>query len=209
MRRDLPTHLSSLSRIFGERPRKIKIKPAQNIVLIRHSTSKHNSTHTTQRTTPLDGPHTTTNGRSSETRERHSQPRTGKKHHKKKGRMEIRGKSNPVRAIINNASDHTSIELALRTTTRWIDEIWASRIISAHEEDPSFQNLSMDPLADCSDDFCKFIWSHFVTKYGIAQEASIHTGDFITSLRKHRDTSHRVRIFSEFIGVDLRRSKNR
>jgi hypothetical protein len=30
-------------------------------------------------------------------------------------------------------------------------------------------------------------------------------GDFVTSMRKHRDESHRVRIFSEFAGVDIRR----
>ena len=30
-------------------------------------------------------------------------------------------------------------------------------------------------------------------------------GDFVTSMRKHRDDSHRVRIFSEFAGVDIRR----
>ena len=33
----------------------------------------------------------------------------------------------------------------------------------------------------------------------------IHVGDFVTSMRKHRDESHRVRIFSEFAGVDIRR----
>jgi len=63
----------------------------------------------------------------------------------------------------------------------------------------------MDPIAESGEYFGNFIWNHFVNKYGSSHEAGIHTGDFVTSLRKHRDTSHRVRIFSEFAGVDVRR----
>ena len=91
---------------------------------------------------------------------------------KKKGRMNLRGKIDPFRTIVNNVSSHTSIELSMRIATRWIDEVWASRIVTAHKE--GFSNLSMDVLMDCSDDFGRFTWKHFVTKYGSAQEAGMN-----------------------------------
>ena len=88
---------------------------------------------------------------------------------KKKRRVNLRGKPNPFRTIVNNVSDHTSIELSMRNTSRWIDEVWASRIVTAHKD--GLSNLSMGPLEDCSDDFGRFIWKHFVTKYGSGHEA--------------------------------------
>jgi len=98
--------------------------------------------------------------------------KTTKGEDKKKGRLNLRGKPNPFRTIVNNVSDHTSIELSMRTTTRWIDEVWASRVVTAHKD--GLSNLSMDPLGDCSDEFGRFIWKHFVTKYGSGHEAGMN-----------------------------------
>ena len=117
--------------------------------------------------------------------------------------MAKKGVTPPFKKIVHNVSNHTSIVLNLRTITRWVDELWAARIQAAHRD--GMQNLSMDPVASCGDEFGVFIWNHFTSKYGTASEAGVHVGDFVTSLRHHRETSHRVRIFSEFAGVDLRR----
>jgi hypothetical protein len=125
-----------------------------------------------------------------------------KKIQKKKGRVRAFGAS-PFRKIVNNVSDHTSIVLTMRTTTRWVDELWAARIVTATKD--GFEKLNMDPVLPCGDEFGDFIWNHFMKKYGSSHEASIHAGDMVTSLRVHRDTSPRIRIFSEFAGVDLRR----
>jgi hypothetical protein len=117
---------------------------------------------------------------------------------KKIGRLSVASlqrKHNPLRMIIfATVSPNSYVTLSLRNTTKWIDELWTRRIITAY--DAGFQNLSMEVMQDCADEFEIFVWEHFVKKYGSKHEASIHVGDFVVSLRKHRDSSHRVRIFS-------------
>ena len=77
--------------------------------------------------------------------------------------MAKKGVTPPFKKIVHNVSNHTSIVLNLRTTTRWVDELWAARIQAAHRD--GMQNLPMDPVASAA--------MNLVFSFGINSRASM------------------------------------
>lgn len=112
---------------------------------------------------------------------------------------------NPFKKIVETVEDSSAVVLNLRTTTKWIGEVWFAKMATLHGS--GVVDMSVNDLEHCSDDEVgRFIWELFLAKYGGVNDATMHVGDLIHSMRYYRDENPRCRILAEYAGVDVRRS---
>mmetsp|Transcript_42410 Transcript_42410/g.98676 ORF Transcript_42410/g.98676 Transcript_42410/m.98676 type:complete len:829 (-) Transcript_42410:265-2751(-) len=116
------------------------------------------------------------------------------------------------RDIASLALDDTEApNLNLRTTTRWIGEIWAARM--AHlsiSNDKGSDGLPVEEAGvqvaegGAMDDLGGFTYTLYLNKYGSVQEGENHVCSLIKSVRAHRSRNPRSRVFGDFACIDVR-----